>query len=73
MCIAVLFWRTHCGIIALYWQAMRVVNGRELVTPDGHCHCALRYKQKTEIKPKLLTVLKIKRFKESIASQISRF
>ena len=57
---------------ALYCQAMRVhVNGSELlVNPDGFslvtCHCTLRYKQKTEIKPKLLTVLKIKASKKAL-------
>ena len=51
---------------------MRIhVNGRELVTPDGFslvisCHCTLRYKQKTEIKPNLLTVLKIRDSKKAL-------
>ena len=41
---------------------MRVhVNGRDIVTPDGFslvtCHNTLTYNQKTEIKPKILTVI----------------
>ena len=56
---------------APYCQAMRVhVNGRDIVTPDGFslvtCHCTLRYKQKTKIKPKLLTVLKIRDSKKAL-------
>ena len=46
------------------------VNVLELVTPDGFslvtCHCALRYKQKTDIKPELLTVLKIRDSKKAL-------
>ena len=45
------------------------VNVLELVTPGSFtlvtCNCTLRYKQKTDIKPKLLTFFKYKRFKES--------
>ena len=48
------------------------VNVRELVTPDGFslvtCLCTLRFfsKQKTEIKPELLTVLKIRDSKKAL-------
>ena len=46
------------------------VNIRELITPDGFilvtCHCTLRYKQKTDIKPKLLIVLKIRDSKKAL-------
>ena len=46
------------------------VNVLELVTPDDFslvtCHCALRYKQKPEIKPKLSTVLKIRDSKKAL-------
>ena len=53
------------------------VNVRELVKPDGFslvtCHCTLHYKQKTEIKTKIIHCFKNERFKESIASQLSRF
>ena len=50
---------------------MRVhVNGRDIVTPDGfslvNCNCTLRYNQKTEIKPKLLTVLKVSDSKKAL-------
>ena len=55
---------------ALYCQAMRVHgNVRKLVTPDCFllvtCRCTLPYKQKNEIKPKLLTVLKIRDSKKA--------
>ena len=48
------------------------VNIRELVTPDGFslvtCHCTLRFftRQKIEIKPDLLTVLKIRDSKKAL-------
>ena len=46
------------------------VNVRELVTPGGFslvtCHCTLHYKQKTEIKPKLFTVLKMRDSKKAL-------
>ena len=45
------------------------VNVIELVTPGSFTlvtyNCTLRYKRKTDIKPKLLTFFKYKRFKES--------
>ena len=49
---------------ALCYQVMIVhVKVCELVTPDGFSlvtfHFTFRYKKKTEIKPKLLTVLNI--------------
>ena len=56
---------------ALYCQAVRVHgNVLKLVTPDCFllvtCHSTLRYKQKNEIKPKLLTGLKIKDTKKAL-------
>ena len=45
------------------------------VTPDGFslvtCHCTLRYKQNTDIKPKLLTVLKIRDSKKALPGSCS--
>ena len=46
------------------------VNVLELITPGSFtlvtCNCTLRYKQKTDIKPKLLTVLNIRDSKKAL-------
>ena len=46
------------------------VNVLELVTPGSFtlvtCNCTLRYKQKTDIKPKLFTVLNIRDSKKAL-------